>query len=246
MTDAEGHAAEGSAEVAGLTGALYQQLRDRIVKHQIRPGERLDPRWLSDVYKVSAPPVREALNRLTGEGLVRHIPSKGYFVRPITVAAMVEAYEMVFVLLRHSVEFGTRTFDPDGLQRAPRLTERLRETNVVEQEVASELGAFIESLFERIATMAGNSTVVAVTRYFLDQTHYARSRDLLDASYLSDVVRKIERLSENLEAGDREAALAVMKELIDEKRDRLPRLVDEIELTALQMDPLFQMRSDEN
>ncbi|MFK0692773.1 GntR family transcriptional regulator [Mesorhizobium sp. IMUNJ 23033] len=246
MSEKEEQTAGEVTGAEGLTGALYRQLRDRIVRHHIRPGQRLDPRRLADDFKVSAAPVRDAVNRLTGEGLVQHVPSKGYFVRPITVARLIEAYEMIFVMLRHGVEFSRVPFDTEGLQRVPKIATFGDEAPVMTDEAAKQYGSFVEMLFERIAAMAGTDIVRSVIRYYLDQTHYARVHDLLDSEYLGVVVEQMTRLMTSLTAGDRTAALAVMGELLDEKLKRLPSLVNEIERQALERDPLFRARSEED
>ncbi|MGK6317820.1 GntR family transcriptional regulator [Neorhizobium sp. DT-125] len=232
---------------AGLSFALYQQLRDRIIRHEIPSGQHLDIRRLAEDFSVSAVPVRDAINRLTGEALVQHVPSKGYFVRPISTVGLIEAYDMIFIMLRHSIMYAGTTFEEAGLQRRPDFDRSTSSSEVrVTEETAKEYAIFVESLFERIAALSVNATAVAVTRYFLDRTHYARARDLLDISYLRTVDEYMDTLLTGLTTPDWEKAFAALDGLRNGKLPRLPGLVNDIELQILARDPRFQTGSDDD
>lgn len=56
---------------------VVDQLRERILGGEYVPGERLGEVELADKLGVSRTPVREALRRLTAEGLVDLVPNKG-------------------------------------------------------------------------------------------------------------------------------------------------------------------------
>ena len=64
-----------------LTQKSYSQIRDMLVRGDLAPGHRLVTRTLAAEIGVSLAPVREALNRLSSEGLVEHVPGAGAFVR---------------------------------------------------------------------------------------------------------------------------------------------------------------------
>lgn len=66
------------------TARACDSLRDMIVRAQYAPGERLRIDQLSQVLGVSPGAVREALSRLTAEGLVVAEPQKGFVVAPIS------------------------------------------------------------------------------------------------------------------------------------------------------------------
>jgi DNA-binding transcriptional MocR family regulator len=64
---------------AGQTaGRVYDGLRRLILDHGVRPGDRLEPAQLADMLAASITPVRDALNRLLGEGLVVTRPNDGF------------------------------------------------------------------------------------------------------------------------------------------------------------------------
>ena len=82
---------------AGLADRVYNQLRDNIGSHQIRPGERLQEVGLAAQLGVSRTPVREALARLESEGMIV-VEGRGFVVPELTDADIEEIYQLRFLL----------------------------------------------------------------------------------------------------------------------------------------------------
>jgi DNA-binding GntR family transcriptional regulator len=64
---------------------IRDQLRDMILALDIAPGERLTERWLESQFHSSRTPIRAALARLEGEGLVQR-DSRSWIVAPIDLS----------------------------------------------------------------------------------------------------------------------------------------------------------------
>lgn len=71
---------------------VYRALRDHIVEGKLLPGTRLVELDLAAQFASSRTPVREALTRLTAEGLVAQDPLRGTVVREIDHAEAEEIY----------------------------------------------------------------------------------------------------------------------------------------------------------
>jgi len=69
---------------------VYDALRRRLLHGEWRPGERLDPVLLSATLASSSTPVRDALNRLTGEQLVETRLSGGFFVPAVDEPGLID------------------------------------------------------------------------------------------------------------------------------------------------------------
>jgi DNA-binding GntR family transcriptional regulator len=75
--------AAGIRRAAGantLTEKAYQELEERIVTLQLKPGEFISEYALSHDLKIGRTPIREALQRLSREDLVTILPRKGILV----------------------------------------------------------------------------------------------------------------------------------------------------------------------
>jgi DNA-binding GntR family transcriptional regulator len=69
-----------------LTQGAYEGLRADLLACRILPGSRLKIQALCDRFSVSLGAIREALSRLTSEGLVILEPQRGFRAAPISVA----------------------------------------------------------------------------------------------------------------------------------------------------------------
>ena len=81
-----------------LHDEVAAQLRDRIFAGELLPGMFLDEAQLAEQMRISRTPLREALKVLTSEGLVRHEPRRGCFVREVTEQDLDEIFPVIALL----------------------------------------------------------------------------------------------------------------------------------------------------
>lgn len=85
---------EPLAETLQLGARAYRALANGIVGGHIEPGTQLRPDTIAEQLEISATPVREALHRLEGDGLLVKLPYQGWFVREFTEQEVRELYAM--------------------------------------------------------------------------------------------------------------------------------------------------------
>ena len=73
---------------SSLTHDAYERLRADLLASRLQPGARLRINDLCQTLSVSLSAVREALSRLTSEGLVVAEPQRGFRVSPISAAEL--------------------------------------------------------------------------------------------------------------------------------------------------------------
>ncbi len=108
-----------------LADRAYEELRDRLVTLQIKPGEPIDEDRLGRELEMGRTPIREAIKRLALENLVTVFPRRGTFAAEINITDLAHITEVRAVL--------------EG-QAAYRAAERLTDAG------RDELGALIEEL----------------------------------------------------------------------------------------------------
>ncbi len=79
-------------EARSLTTELAFRIQEDILRGALRPGERLFQEHLSARYGVSRTPLREAIQRLEAQGLVRKLPNRAVVVRRLTAGELGDIY----------------------------------------------------------------------------------------------------------------------------------------------------------
>lgn len=83
-----------STEQGTVVDFTIDALREAIRSGQLEPGQRLVVGEITQMLSVSSGPVREAIRRLTGEGLVEIVPHRGASVRKISGTDIEEIFEL--------------------------------------------------------------------------------------------------------------------------------------------------------
>lgn len=76
----------------------YQYIKSAIIANELKPKSMLLEANLSERIGVSRTPIREALRRLSSEGLVEFIPDKGCFVSGVSFEEFIEIFDVREVL----------------------------------------------------------------------------------------------------------------------------------------------------
>ena len=81
-----------------LGDEVYENVKTRIINHEIKPGERIIDKNLAEQLGVSRSLVRQALTILEKEDLVTSVPRSGFYVKEIKERDVVEIYEIRKIL----------------------------------------------------------------------------------------------------------------------------------------------------
>jgi DNA-binding GntR family transcriptional regulator len=81
-----------------LAGAAFIGIRDAVLSGELAPGSKINQNGFAEKLGVSLVPIREALQRLEAEGLVRIVPHRGAFVSSISRGEMEDLYDVREVL----------------------------------------------------------------------------------------------------------------------------------------------------
>lgn len=100
-------------EGASRAESAYDDLRRRIIRCDLVPGEQVTERGLTERFALGRAAVRAALGRLAQDGLVRSVSRRGYVIAPITLENVREIYD-VRLLLEPPVAAAAATDATDG------------------------------------------------------------------------------------------------------------------------------------
>jgi GntR family transcriptional regulator, carbon starvation induced regulator len=102
-----------------LAERAYRELRRALVRGDYEPGARLRVEELTRRFDVSSSPVREALNRLSGQGLVRMLENRGFRVAPLTAEGVSDLARVRLLVeceaLRDSIAHGSDSWEAQAV-----------------------------------------------------------------------------------------------------------------------------------
>src|SRR6476620_10033701 len=107
----------GSAERKRGSGArmVYDLLRDEILDLVLPPGSPIDEVQLAERFKMSRTPIREALVRLAGEGLIETLPNRSTMVSNIDFLNLNTFFDALVLMYRVTTRLAARNHRPEDL-----------------------------------------------------------------------------------------------------------------------------------
>jgi DNA-binding GntR family transcriptional regulator len=106
---------------SALPDHIYTVLKHRVLKCVLQPGQRVTEKQLSAELGVSRTPLREALNRLSLEGLITMMPYRGYIVAPLTVENIRNLCEVRRIVESEAAGLAARRATPPEIDRLVQL-----------------------------------------------------------------------------------------------------------------------------
>lgn len=105
---------------------VHDALRENILSGAYAPGSRLILSRLAQEHDVSFIPVREALQRLEAERMIRIEPNRGATVTEISIADMTDIYETRLVLEDHAIRAAVSRISPAEMRRSESALKAMR------------------------------------------------------------------------------------------------------------------------
>ena len=109
-----------------LKERAYEVLRRAIISLDLRPGEPLTERSLTEQLGVSKSPIRDALIQLEQERFVRSTPFKGFEVTPLTSDYCHSNFQFREALELYAVEYFITHYDPQAVAALHRNHENVQ------------------------------------------------------------------------------------------------------------------------
>lgn len=202
-----------------ITPQIHRTLRERIVRNDLKPGNRISEAEIARSYAVSRQPVREAFIRLAAEGLIAIRPQRATVISKIAYGAVLDAR-----FLREAIEadivrlLATR---PD-----PALVAALRR-ELARQKTASAATDFIqldEAFHRTLAEGAGKGGAWRLIEGLKSQMDRVRFLSLGHFP-VAKLIAQHGALVERIAAGDVPGAEAAIRHHLREVLADLPAIL---------------------
>ena len=201
----ENEAAGCDGPALSVSERTYQALLDRIAARQIGPGEVLEERRLAEELNVSRTPMRAALNRLLGEGILKRLSNGSVVVHAFGVTELLELLQIRQLLEGQAAAMAAGRIPGDKLAA---VKARLEDVMRYSAAGGESTWTADNEVHELVAAYCGNKSMAAM---IADARRRAR---LCNVERLSQraVQARAEHLAivQALQAGDAERARATM------------------------------------
>lgn len=148
---------------------VYKTLQQWIVNGTLLPEERLNDIELAKYFSVSRTPVREALQMLAEQKLVKMVPSSGTFVAPIDLKDMAYVYELLGGLQAYAIELGIDRATAEQLAVLRRVNETF--FKYAQQGDAEKTMDADWAFHHCIAELSENHYLITYTEQLMMQAH---------------------------------------------------------------------------
>lgn len=159
-----------------LRHKAYDRFKERLFAEELRPGQFVTQRELSEMMKVPIGPLREALKRLEAEAFVRLIPQRGIQIADLNVSMLNESFGLRRILeLAAARQFASEA--PMSLIRqieaqTAKVLRRVRAEP--DRELLDEALRVDWMMHDIIIDQMGNRTLSDVHRINFDKIRLAR------------------------------------------------------------------------
>jgi DNA-binding GntR family transcriptional regulator len=195
---------------------VYERLREDLLSANLAPGRKLPMRFLMEKYATGQTPLREALNRLTADGLVEAKDQRGFSVSSISPMELAELTKtrcwVEGLALREAMANASPEWEEDLILAHHRLARTHRslspETFVDNPEWERLHRKFHRALIVR----CGSNSLVAFCEQLRDQLYRYRRLSIARAFRWREVGKEHRAILDAVLEGETEQAVALLVE----------------------------------
>jgi DNA-binding GntR family transcriptional regulator len=142
---------------ANAADQAYAYVRQRVISGDFAAGMRLTEWQIADALGTSRTPVREAMRRLVGDGILRFQPNHGTFVGSYSAKEIGELFELRALLESEVAGAAARSISADQIERLKALQDRIEEQGADIGRANIERIGGLNREFHRIIAQASDS-----------------------------------------------------------------------------------------
>jgi DNA-binding GntR family transcriptional regulator len=204
----------------------YRLIKQMIFDQKLIPGQRLVNQDLVDKLNMSRTPITNALNRLVQDGFVAFESFRGFYVRPIDLQEVWDAFGAREALEVYTVEQAIKLSDDGDIQG---LENKLREHADYQPHYYTRKKFLLDSEFHlQIATMTKNKVIKWLLKRNFEHIYLRAPLENYDIQRMVIAADEHHRLVSKMKNKDIIGSIELMRSHIQKARDLVIRaLTDE-------------------
>ena len=201
---------------SSLSEKIYDILKSQIINEELRPGQRLLDDQLASTFGVSRTPVREALARLSNEGLVEIVSRSGAYVKKLTREDIEEIYEIRKVLEGLAARKAATFIADKQIEQLSLLFEKAKHSGMDNCKAHIDLDV---KLHDSILKSCHNKRLASIMANLYTLIHVFRIRVGKNKEKAEQALKDHEAILEAIKARDANKAEKMMMEHIETSKD---------------------------
>src|SRR5438477_3261075 len=200
----------------------YARILERIVSLEMPPGSVVNEARLRDELQIGRTPIREALQRLARENLVRSVPHRGTFVTDVNITDLARITEVRVVLEAHAARLAAERCTGtdhtairellDAVSEGARDQRRLMDLDqaIHRQIYRIARNSFLESTLERYFNLSLRLWYLVLDRQLHLREAVEEHAELLNAILAGDGDRAENAMRRHVTGFEREVRVALV------------------------------------
>lgn len=207
MTEADKPATVGHRRGSGVDH-VYQTLRNEIIELKLAPGSAVDEVMLAARFSLSRTPIREALVRLVGDGLLTTLPNRATIVANIDFLTLPQFFDALTLMYRVTTRLAAAHHDAADLKAIKAHQDDFADAVAARDALA--MIAANRQFHNAIAVAGRNKYYIRLFAQLLDEgrrilrLYYSSFNDELPLCYVSEHRNLIAAIADrDIEMSDR-------------------------------------------
>lgn len=212
-------------EYMPLKELVFTTLRQAILKGEIEPGERLMEIQLAEKMGVSRTPIREAIKKLSDEGLVTIIPRKGAIVAGISEKTLIDVLEVRMTLEKMAYRCALKSITPEQTRLLESIEKEFEEAIALDDLM--KIATTDEKFHFAIYDAAGNEKLKEILSALRENMYRYRLEHIKMKKAREKLVLEHKTMITALEEGSAEEGLKALEEHIDSQEKLILEKIQE-------------------
>lgn len=147
----------------------YDILKKRILTCKYKPGQLIFEKDIVESLEISRTPVREALNILQGEGLVKIIHKKGIQIAPLSIRKIRQVHEIRKILESMAIKQAIKHLESKDIEYLSKVHEILDDS--VDSKNVTDIFKYGKDIHLYIAKLSRNETLFDIIRQLREESY---------------------------------------------------------------------------
>ncbi|MET4575753.1 GntR family transcriptional regulator [Ottowia thiooxydans] len=214
------------------TFVAYSRIKQLILDNELAPGAQVLEQTLADQLGLSRTPVRDALTRLSQEGLLEVVPRHGIRVLPMSPDDMREIYEVLIALEPAATEMLTLR-RPSKEEIAPLIEACEAMEQALEDDDLPRWATADARFHSSLIGLCGNRRLATMVSGVWEQSHRARMFTLRLRAKPVQSTREHREIVEAILAGDAAKARDLYRSHRETAAKGMMKLIEDFGLNRL-------------